>query len=408
MAPEVASIIGALVDRAGTLWVATGSGLYARNLGEARFRRVDDRSFDFGTAGTVLASAPDGAIWAATPNRNAPHRSIRRVRAPAGPSRCVAFRADRCCSTVEGSLWGALRESEAFWLACHFVSRSSKAQRRSTRPSGEILAHGRSHRRRRVRPSRGSRTKHLGRHEPGPGSIQLQQCRHAMPRRARQVRSRPATLAPCGWRAIAVFPRRTRKCAKIRDGAIVSRQTSPAFTVAYRDREGTIWFAGPSLRSDISRGGRLVTVPLPPHIFGGVSSRHWRATPSGAMWVSVYGKGVFRFIDGEWSATEHFPRHCRAHALAAADEAGVLWFGYPDNQIARVDGDGVHVFGTDDGLEVGKVLSILAQDGEVWVGRRARLRALRRCALRIRCRAQRRCRSRESRASSARAMAISG
>ena len=50
------------------------------------------------------------------------------------------------------------------------------------------------------------------------------------------------------------------------------------------------------------------------------------------------------------------------------DESGVLWFGYTENRIARIDGRGVQLLDSKQGLQVGNVLAILAEDGELWVG----------------------------------------
>ena len=45
-----------------------------------------------------------------------------------------------------------------------------------------------------------------------------------------------------------------------------------------------------------------------------------------------------------------------------------IWFGYSNSRVARVEGRDVRVFEASHGLAVGNVLSILAQEGEVWIG----------------------------------------
>src|SRR5262249_1195948 len=60
---ELGAPLGVLVDRAGTLWVASVGGLFARVAGEKGFRAID-RSITFGSAEVVLASSPDGRVWA--------------------------------------------------------------------------------------------------------------------------------------------------------------------------------------------------------------------------------------------------------------------------------------------------------------------------------------------------------
>src|SRR5690349_10210703 len=75
--PRLAIPYGLLVDRAGTLWVATPDGVFALVRGESRFREVARVGFTAGRA--VLAAAPDGSIWAA------PTRGLIRIDSPQDP-----------------------------------------------------------------------------------------------------------------------------------------------------------------------------------------------------------------------------------------------------------------------------------------------------------------------------------
>ena len=82
-------------------------------------------------------------------------------------------------------------------------------------------------------------------------------------------------------------------------------------------------------------------------------------TKPGAMWVSVVRRGVFRLADGQWSLNGNLPALPHLPAIVeTADASGRLWFGYTGNQIARVDGPNVKLFGTADGLNVGNVTAI--------------------------------------------------
>jgi ligand-binding sensor domain-containing protein len=60
---EIGSPYGVLVDRRGTLWVATVDGLYARPPGESALRRIDRRRY-FAPRGLVLTAGSDGRVWA--------------------------------------------------------------------------------------------------------------------------------------------------------------------------------------------------------------------------------------------------------------------------------------------------------------------------------------------------------
>jgi signal transduction histidine kinase/streptogramin lyase len=154
---------------------------------------------------------------------------------------------------------------------------------------------------------------------------------------------------------------------EIRDGVVVSRQATPSFTIAYRDGEGTVWFGGPSALGHLDNG-RLVTTPVPASIRGRPVQALVRDR-NGAMWVSASRRGLFRFLNGEWSEYGNLDALPRTFPFVATmDAEGALWFGYSNNRIARVNGSVVTLFDGTQGVEVGNVLAIQAQGGQVWVG----------------------------------------
>ena len=154
---------------------------------------------------------------------------------------------------------------------------------------------------------------------------------------------------------------------EIRAGAIISRQITPQFSVAYRDSEGTIWFGGPTEFGYLEHD-RIVGTPLPRQLRGGFILALVRDR-EGAMWVSLNRGGVFRVLNGEWSAYGSLDSLPRAMAyVEAADKDGNLWFGYAGSQVARISGRTVQLFDEKQGLSVGNVLEIYAGDGEIWVG----------------------------------------
>ena len=166
---------------------------------------------------------------------------------------------------------------------------------------------------------------------------------------------------------IACDERSTAYVDEIRDGKVVTRQTTPAFDVAYRDHEGGVWFGGPTALGRLEND-RILTTPLPPTLLGRPIEALVR-DHGGALWVSVSRRTVFRFLDGEWSEYGSLRGLPRDFPLVeSVDDVGVLWFGYRNNQIARIEGRAVQMLDASRGLDVGNVLAILAGDGEVWVG----------------------------------------
>ena len=357
---------GVLIDRAGTLWVATVDGLFARGDGEGRFRAVDSRVYS-APGGILLTETADGHVWAAANDElvrvvsatHPEHGDVATVRAIAGGP--LLFDGD-------GNLWAS--EGEARTL----LRVSARDLAREGR--GELL----------VEPERFAPADGLG----GGRVYALFEDRerniwvgtNAGLHRFSRTNVVRDTAPPCvqydfaaallvagdaGSLWIACGDASDAYLAEIREGAVVGRQSAPLFTVAHRDLEGTVWFAGPTALGHLEHG-RIVSAPLPPEVTGRPIQALVRDS-SGALWVSMSRRGTYRVVDGEWYANGNLDALPDDYAFVAArGERGVLWFGYPNNRIARVDGRAVQLFGTPQGLDVGNVLAILAEGAEIWVG----------------------------------------
>ncbi len=155
---------------------------------------------------------------------------------------------------------------------------------------------------------------------------------------------------------------------EIRAGKVVSKRRTAAFTAAYRDPKGDIWWGGPTALGHLA-DGKLQTIPLPQPLYG-FDVQTIASDSSGALWISIIHKGLLRFLHGEWVAYGGIAALPRGPAIVATpDDQGAIWFGYPDNRIARLDGAGaVRVFNAMDGLNVGNVTAIHPAPGGVWIG----------------------------------------
>jgi signal transduction histidine kinase/ligand-binding sensor domain-containing protein len=145
----------------------------------------------------------------------------------------------------------------------------------------------------------------------------------------------------------------------------------PRITSAARDSQGDVWMAGArgvwKIHGDTAR-----RIALPPEIAG---------TPVQAM-VDVGGGRMRLAISrhGQWEQdappapgwhhVDEPPGGPDANPLAMArDPRGRLWLGYAFNRLVMVDVDGTQVhWGAADGLQVGSLLSLCAQDGRMWLG----------------------------------------
>lgn len=346
--------IGVLVDRRGTLWVATSVGLLARIAGGRQFREVDRIAFDLNAGTGFLAEAPDGKIWAAGAHElirvdePAALRGVVRViiRGFAGKNMApLAF-------DTEGTLW----VSDRALLRVPARELASKSER-------EVI----------VNPNVLSSAVVHAILEDREGNVWLGTVKGLDRFAHSNVTSGPALCeAPAlaagdaGSLWVGCYAQ-TGGVYQVRDGVVVSRQTTPIISAAYRDRQGTVWFGGATVLGRIDND-RVVLTPLPPQLNGADVQALVRDS-SGAMWLSVVRKGVFRYLNGKWSEYGDVSALPRGPAIVeVAGDGGSLWFGYPNSRIAQLSGDRVQMFDVTRGLEVGNVLSILAVGEDIWAG----------------------------------------
>ena len=361
---EFGSAVGVLVDRPGTLWLATVNGLFARVSGESRWREISRTEFNWNTNGGILAESPDGKIWA-----GALHELIRiDPRAEPQGDGLVSVRGISGGPLLfdnEGNLWGS--DAEAYRL----VRVSSQELTRQVH-RGAILA-----------PEKFARADELD-----PGAVfalledreqnvwvgtenGLDRFSHSNVVRASAPACHGGDRALAAGDAAALWIVCSTAAGtyvdEMRDGAVLSHQITPNFDVAYRDPQGTVWFGGPNLLGRLENH-RIVTVPLPEPARGHPVQALVR-DGGGGMWVSVVRKGIFRWLAGEWSAYGNLDPLPRGPAIVeTADGTGNIWFGYPKSRIARMSGRAVQLFDARQGLEVGNVQAILARGGDVWAG----------------------------------------
>ena len=363
---EIGSPYGVLVDRTGTLWVATVDGLFARAVGEHRLRDVDVRSYA-DPGGILLTGSPDGRIWAAA------QRELIRVDRPADP-RALGV------ATAHGISGGPL----LFDRAGNLWASGVEGRNLLRVPARELIRPGAYDVRAQAEEFSRTDVANPGRVtsvlEDREGNVWVGTAtglhrfshsnvvRDATPRCLQYGFTAAAFVAgEAGSLWVVCGDGSVTHLDEMRNGVLVSRQDGPDFTVAYRDREGTVWFGGPSGIGRLE-GGRVVMTALPSE----VDRRPIQALlrdDRGGMWVSVTRRGTYRVVKGAWSENDNLAALPRAMAyVLTAGQTGTLWFGYSDNRVARVEGRVVRVFDATQGLDVGNVMSILVEDRVIWVG----------------------------------------
>jgi signal transduction histidine kinase/ligand-binding sensor domain-containing protein len=162
---------------------------------------------------------------------------------------------------------------------------------------------------------------------------------------------------------------------RVKDGQPVSGAPE-AVWMAYRDPDGTIWFAASDGLWRL-KGGRFVKIALPiqlkklrgssrnkdPIIISAMTRDN-----SGTLWVSISGLGEFQFKDGVWKFIAVLRDHPDWTARAACtDSLGRVWLVYGE-AVAVIDHGQVHTFSSRDGIGIGLPNTIVCDHQQPWVG----------------------------------------
>jgi len=357
--------VGLTVDGAGTLWVQTGNGILARPAGESRFRTVAMYAHPSNFHNTI-AIAPDGAIWVGTPLDG-----VLRIDAPTTSKPMVTrFFADPGVGSLlfdrDRNLWLAAdgqvrRLTPDTWSASKVIDeRPSQLPRAGPE---DALTLGRI-------------SSNFLEDREGNVWIATLTALHRFSHANVRVLELPESHVPEGLTAgyggvvWAIAPVLTGKTSlfEIRDGAIVSRRVLDGrFSSEFWAPDGSLWLGGMAGLAHLV-GGQFITTPLPRQAHG-YDVQTLVRDPTGALWVSIVQKGVFRWVDGRWIAYGGLVKLPRVAAITeVSDPAGALWFGYTHSRIARVHGSTLRLFDASDGLDVGNVTALCISGTQLWAG----------------------------------------
>jgi signal transduction histidine kinase/ligand-binding sensor domain-containing protein len=131
--------------------------------------------------------------------------------------------------------------------------------------------------------------------------------------------------------------------------------------------DGSIWFGGPASLWRYA-SGQFDRTGLPPDT-DGFDVQAMAQQRSGALWISIVRKGVFRLANGTWTAYGGLPTLPHTSAIALSTDAkGRVWFGYTGGRIAVLDAGVVTVFPASDPASIGNVTAIFGQRKHIWAG----------------------------------------
>ncbi len=145
---------------------------------------------------------------------------------------------------------------------------------------------------------------------------------------------------------------------------------------SYHDPDGTTWLSGDRTLLHW-QSGRFIKVPVPDEVAklslssvpqGRIIASAITKDRSGSLWVAFGGSGEFRLQNGAWTFVQILPEHPDWSAgFAFTDSEDRVWL-YWGDRIARYDHGQVRVFDSNDGLDVGPPNIIAERNGEIWVG----------------------------------------
>lgn len=343
------------LDRAGTLWVVTERQLWARRAGQADFLPIASRGNPRRIGANALAAGSDGTMWVLHFNRMG---GLTRV----GTTQEIVFPDVTTNPGMEfdrnGNLWVGGAAIRRFPAAALAADPREAAQQMEVFTQADGLTGGSVNCFFEDREGNMWAGTYAG----------LDRFTHSNILRVTSANTFGAAAAGESgsvWVSTAASGSDTdTSILELRTGNVVNRYLAPDFTSAYRAPNGTVWFGGTSGIVRFEPGLRR-TIPLPEQ--GEVQTMV--ADNTGGMWVSIAGKSVFRLVNGRWAGRGDLPTLPEAPPFSAlADNHGSVWLGYTDDQLARIDGPNVRMYGRADGLDVGNIISIAARQQDVWIG----------------------------------------
>ena len=140
------------------------------------------------------------------------------------------------------------------------------------------------------------------------------------------------------------------------------------------DHRGAVWMTGYA-DLEVYDGVHVTHVPPPS---GTLRNEHDQQAlqacqnvaedAAGDIWLSLAKVGVFRLSGNTWQPGGGFKDLPSGPSIrVVADEKGRIWLGYPNNRIATIDHDRLTLYGQNDGLTIGNVLSLSIRGAHAWV-----------------------------------------
>jgi signal transduction histidine kinase/ligand-binding sensor domain-containing protein len=340
-----------LFARDGTEWIGSAAGAFFRRPGERRFAQAWPR-----TALMSMAEGPDGAIWAS--DTSSRYYRVRTAPPPPGsqlrPEQSGSgLRFDR-----DGGMWLLRTDSVERKLD---LRPDPAPDQRLTRASGLSGALPQAF----FQDREGNIW--IG---TSAGIDRLRRNRLHPVRLSREF-DHPAMLpGPDGGVWVGDDLSGVRSFAGSGDGA-GTPVLKGRFSAGYRAPDGTLWIGDDQDLRRRAPDGRVTRVPLP-EALRGAEAQAIQQDAGGGLWVSFAGGRLFRLADGNWTRDGGLAGFPSGRVMVMdSDWQGSVWMGHADNQVSVVTAGAAGALrrlGAEDGLALGKVLSLHRDGKAMWAG----------------------------------------
>lgn len=344
----------AFVDSSGTLWASTKEGVFFLPEGAHKFQMAADHR----TSGLSMAKSLDGTLWIAQTGR-----SVHTISLPWKDSSVL----DAEIRVGSGAI--LIDNQDSLWIATvgDGIRRVSHPERlygssvAEFGPQAEIFTHTQGLTNDFVRTILEDREGNIW-----AATNEGLDC-------FRQTAFVPVTL-PSGTFGLTLAAADhgivwasgiNRPLLRIQDGKAVRDEMSEHHEISYvyRKDDGTIWMGSRNKLLHFTNGriDRQIVAPDEwPVEIGEDSLRR--------LWVSTGVQGVLRLKNGRWQSLKSLGGPEGVSWSEYMDPEGALWFGFPNNTMAKIDGDKIQVLSAKDGIRVGAVLSIQGGGSDLWIG----------------------------------------